>query len=343
MVNLRGAGGFSFNYASVNEYDITILNKYEYYYFCNNCNINVPKKFETTTTICKDNKPFISTSNVGNIFLTVKNTFCLYSITNISFFYIEERKINQNFYKGKTVKKICNNENDDFNIDNIFVINGNENLQIYLDVISFKIVSISNKKGKIFNGNEELFDNSFFNAKNKFLTHKKIGDEGYLMIINIKTKPLNKDISISTCQEDAIIYLYVHQKNCSMNETSENFCQKCIPDYGKYENKCYHKSEKMNNLFYDSSSQKWKECETNRNSFICSICPKGTYIKDPSSQICEKCPIGEFSSNENLNKCEKCPKGYYSNILGATNCEICPKGTFNSLMGNDHCEQCDAG
>ena len=108
-------------------------------------------------------------------------------------------------------------------------------------------------------------------------------------------------------------------------------------------NKCYHKSEKMNNLYYDSSSQRWKECETNKDSFICSICPKGTYIKDPSSGICEKCPIGEYNNNEDSNKCEKCPKGYYSNVLGASNCEECPKGTFNSLMGNDHCEQCDGG
>ena len=43
----------------------------------------------------------------------------------------------------------------------------------------------------------------------------------------------------------------------------------------------------MKNLYFENSSQKWKECETNKDNFICSICPKGTYIKDASSQICE--------------------------------------------------------
>jgi hypothetical protein len=170
----------------------------------------------------------------------VNNTFCLNPSNDITYYYLDESKINPNFYKGKTVKYLLNNENDNFNIDNIFVIDGNENLKIYLDTLSFKIVSIINKKGKIFNGNDELFDNSFFNPKNTFLTHKKVQDEGYSMIISIKTKPLNKDIDISTCSVEATIYLYVNQKNCTINETSDNYCQQCISDYGKIisENKC---------------------------------------------------------------------------------------------------------
>ena len=44
MVNIRGKGGFAFNKASINEYDITIIN-YEDYYYCSNCNLNVEKNF----------------------------------------------------------------------------------------------------------------------------------------------------------------------------------------------------------------------------------------------------------------------------------------------------------
>ena len=51
MVNIRGKGGFAFNKASVNEYDITTIN-YEDNYYCDNCNIkNVEKKYQTTTEI----------------------------------------------------------------------------------------------------------------------------------------------------------------------------------------------------------------------------------------------------------------------------------------------------
>ena len=94
------------------------------------------------------------------------NTFCLNPSNIISYFYTDESKINTNFYKGKTVKYLLNNEIDNFNIDNIFVIDGYENLIIYLDTLSFKIVNIINKKGRIFNGNDELSNYSFFNPKN---------------------------------------------------------------------------------------------------------------------------------------------------------------------------------
>ena len=54
-------------------------------------------------------------------------------------------------------------------------------------------------------------------------------------------------ISIFTCEKEANLYLYVNKKNCTINETSDNFCQQCIDDYGKIENQnaCYHKSEKL--------------------------------------------------------------------------------------------------
>ena len=288
-VNLAFSGGFAFNYLSINEYIIDNID-FKKYFFCNNCNANyVPKNFITTTSTCSNGNPgIIATENPGNF------AFCL-SPNNLTNFYINKNEINQKFYKGKIVKYILNDEINTFNIDNIFTVNEKEDLNYYLDSVTLKIVNITNKKGNIYNGDEELFENSFFNAKNTYLTHKRINDDGYLMIIEIITIPLNLiDINISTCEERAKIYLYVNQKNCTMNETSENFCQQCISDYGKNENenKCYDKSDKINNLYYDNSSQKWKICEINKDIFICSICPKGTYIKDPLSQICEKCDIG---------------------------------------------------
>lgn len=47
FVNLLKKGYFVFKYATINEYDITIVD-YEKYYFCNNCNINTAKKFKTS-------------------------------------------------------------------------------------------------------------------------------------------------------------------------------------------------------------------------------------------------------------------------------------------------------
>ena len=175
------------------------------------------------------------------------NTFCLKPTSDISIFYIDESKINQNFYKGKTIEYILNNESDNFYINNTFIINGDQNYIFDIDAVSFQITNIINEdKGEIYNGNEKLNINSFFNAKTKSLIHKKKIDEGYLMIINIITKPRNqKSNKISTCEIEAKIYLYVSQKNCSMNEFSNNYCQKCKKDYKKFKNNCYHKSKKI--------------------------------------------------------------------------------------------------
>ena len=162
------------------------------------------------------------------------------------------------------------------------------------------------------------------------------------MIINIATKPLNKDITISTCSEEAKIYLYVNQKNCTINETSDNYCQQCITDYGKIvaDNKCYHKSEKFSNLYYDNPTQSWKECETNKNNFKCSICPKGTYIKDSSSQICEKCDLGFFNNLIDSEKCEKCMPNFFSDEKGASYCKECEENKY-SLYGFKECLTCE--
>ena len=48
LVNIYQPGYFAFKYASINEYDITVIN-YENYYYCDNCNRNTPKKFEIIT------------------------------------------------------------------------------------------------------------------------------------------------------------------------------------------------------------------------------------------------------------------------------------------------------
>ena len=343
LVNLRGKGGLAFKNVSINEYDITLLN-YENFYSCSDCNDETgPKKFVTTSELCED-KNIISTGNAGNYFNTVSYNFCLDPKSDISSFFIENSKINQNYYKGKEVKYIIYDEINNFNIDEIFIINGNENLVYFLDTVSLKITSITNNKGKIYNGNEELSVNSFFNPKYKYLTYKRVDDNGgYIVTITIETKLKNKNIDIRTCETEAKIYLYVPLKNCAMTEYSDNFCQQCINNnYAKdiNENKCYDKSEKLSDLYYESSSQIWKNCEKEKNSFICSICPKGTFIKNELGQICEKCSKGEYSNDIDQIKCEKCDKGYYSNVLGSTSCMICPDGYF-SQEGADKCSLCE--
>ena len=326
---------FSFYNATINEYDITILNFTDFYY-CNDCYVD-GKQGIKVGDIYKDFKPKIWTYH--GITKKTSQTICLKSTNDISIFYIDESKINQNYYKGKIIKYMLNNENDNFNINNTFIIAGKEEY-IYMEInlVSLKITNITNKKGYIFNEDEELFENSFFNSKNGYLTHKKNDDDGYLMIIHISTKPRNKNINISTCEEEAKIYLYVSQANCTIEDMSNNsFCQKCKSDYGKFnENKCLLKTEKINNYYFENSNQIWKKCEINKNNFICSICPKGTFIKDSSSRICEKCEIGKYSNKEDSNNCEKCLKGYYSNTIGAIKCLKCPDG-YTSLPGSSYC------
>ena len=336
-VNLEAYGGFSFEYIAINEYIITFID-YEKHFICDDCNINVPKKFSITNEICK-NTPVIKTINNPGAM-----TFCL-APHNITDFYINENYINKKYYIGRTLDFIMNNEIDIINIiiNELFFINGYESLIFYPDTVSFKVIKIINYKGKILNENEELFEGSFFNMKNNSLNYKKNNsDEGYSMTVHIATKPLNRDISLITCEEVAKIYLYVSQKNCTMNESSNNFCQKCIKNYGKNinENKCYHKLEKFTNLYYDDSNQIWNDCNLDNNQFTCSICPSGTYIKDSSSNLCEKCPKGEYNSFEDKNECKKCLSGYYSDIIGSTLCKKCPKEKY-SLIGFEECLPCN--
>ena len=220
IINYAYEGHFAFKYASINEYDITIIN-YENYYYCDNCNLNTTKKFNIS------DQKYNGSSIIDISYYNEKgplhnNTLCLNPTSDISIFYIDESKINQQFYIGKTVKYTLANEFDYFNINNTFIINKNVNYIFDLNTVSFKIVKITNKKGKIFNDEEELFEGSFFNAKNNYLIYKGIDNEtekGYLMIIDIETKPRNqKSVNISTCEKEAKIYLYIAQKNCTMNE-----------------------------------------------------------------------------------------------------------------------------
>ena len=74
------------------------------------------------------------------------HTICLNPTNDISIFYIDESKINQNYYNGKIIKYILNNEYDSFNINNIFIITGKEEYKFELNLVSLKITNIINKK-----------------------------------------------------------------------------------------------------------------------------------------------------------------------------------------------------
>ena len=130
LVNMLEAGKLAFKYASINEYDITVLN-YEDFYSCNDCvDPNGPKKFVITSELCVD-KNIISTGDQGSAFITKFYNFCLDPKNDISSFFIDNSKINQNYYKGEEVKYILNDETININIDKIFVINENENLEFF--------------------------------------------------------------------------------------------------------------------------------------------------------------------------------------------------------------------
>ena len=244
-----------------------------------------------------------------------------------------------NYYKGKTVEYFINN-NDTYNIPikDLFIINGFEDKEIMLDTFSLEISSIQNGYGHIYNGNEELFEGSFFNP-NINLTFRNIINDGYLMIISIKTKPRNRNSSVSTCANEAKIYLYVSQKNCTMDEASDNYCQKCKDDYGRNDNNCYHKSEKFTNLYYDELSQTFKQCEINDSIFNCSICPEGTHIfeNNPFSSTCKKCPEWKYTDIVDQNECISCPP----HCIDCNTKEICLKCNNNAINGLDNCSLCE--
>ena len=331
-VNCRGAGNFAFQYVSINEYIITVVD-YENWYSCDDCNyIATGKKFMTSNALCPSNyNPLIEYSNAGNYFNTIYSTFCLEPRNDIQNYYIDDSKINTNYYKGKEVEYfIYNNDTLNIPIKDLFIINGFDNLEIILDTISLEISSIQNGKGQIFNGNEELSEGSFFNPNI---------NEGYLMIVSIKTKPRNRPSSVSTCVNEAKIYLYVSQENCTMISASDNYCQKCIGEYGKSGNNCYHKSEKFTNLFYDEQSQTFKQCEINDTIYNCSICPEGTHIfKDNSfSNICKKCPEWKFTDIVDQYECISChPHCIECDLKG-----ICLKCNNNALNGLSNCSKCE--
>ena len=229
IYNCQGPAYFSFEYASINEYIITNLD-YENWYSCEDCNYDTNKKFITSNLTCeRNNNPLILYSNyfdVNKIY-----TFCLEPRNEIAQFYIDDNKINRNYYKGKTAIYFINNDIYNIPIKDLFSINGFDNLEIILDSISLEISSIQNGNGQIFNGNEELSEGSFFNPNISLTYVKKVINDGYLMNISIKTKPRNRPSSVSTCVNETKIYLYVPQKNCTMDEVSDNYCQKCIKMY----------------------------------------------------------------------------------------------------------------
>ena len=334
--NYYEEGFFAFNKALINEYDISVLN-YEKFWNCSNCdnkNFNYIGK-------CYD-KPKIFLGDIGNN--RVYYEFCLSPSTDISIFNLGEKYINKNYYTGKSnVNFILNNDIDTFNIDNIFIINGKPNYIFDLNAVSLMIINITNYKGDLYNDNEEIFINRAFNAKSKYLTNKKRNNEGYIMTLSIETRTRKKNsISYLTCNKPAILNIYISQKNCTMTDFSNQFCQKCKNDYVKFGENCYNKNEKLDGLYYKESSQIWEKCEISNHIFKCSICPKGSFIisKNISFQICEKCPGGTYMDEKDQDKCKICPEGYDS-IIGGEKCYlICNKGYYPN---GDKCFECEPG
>ena len=172
MIGCQASGVFNFDYASINEYIISVVdykNWYSLYDYDSNIKINF-----TYNSICGYNKHPIIANPSGD--LNKNYIFCLEPRNDITKFYIDDQSINRNYYKGKTAKYFINNDTYNIPIKDLFSINGFNNLEIFLDTISLEISSIQNGKGKIFNGNEELFEGSFFNP-NFNLTFKNIINE----------------------------------------------------------------------------------------------------------------------------------------------------------------------
>ena len=164
---------YLFKKITLNEYDITFLSVKNFYY-CTKCRMNAPYNFSLSE---RNGKPLITLTSISNgkpILYDVNYELCLYGNKDISNFNLGKNYINENYYKGKTLKYFLNKDNYNFNIDNIFSINENSSFLFDLNAVSLKIYDISNKKGKIYNKNEELYINSTFNAKINFLLFIKL-------------------------------------------------------------------------------------------------------------------------------------------------------------------------
>ena len=271
---------------------------------------------------------------------------------------VGENNINKNYYIGKKdIKYILNEDLDYFYIDKLFTITNKNNSFYELNAVSLKITNITNITNivnitnvtnitnnylNLYNGNDKLNLNDIFNAQYKFIIYEKLIDNGYIISIEIETRTrINKNnISfITSVKNKANIALYISQKNCTMNNFSENFCQSCKNDYGKYKDKCYHKNEKFRYLYYNELTQTFEKCETDKNIFVCSICPVGTYIKDynSTSYICEKCLENEYTNSENQNKCTLCS---IPHCIECNSKDICLKCDNNALNGLNNCSIC---
>ena len=231
IINTSAPGGFSFYEANINEYNISLL-KDTKFFICRGSNMNTETNFKIDDTC--DNRPFIDISYInGNGF--IQSEFCIKSTNDISIFNTRENNINKKYYKTKNdLKYILNNDTDYFYIDEIFSINHNPEFKTDLYTFSYRIKNITNKKGYLYNGKNEIFLNTVFNPEDKFLTYDKSNfDNGYIMIINIETRTRLTETNISylTCEEPANLFIYISQKNCSMSNYSNNFCQFCIENF----------------------------------------------------------------------------------------------------------------
>ena len=98
FVGVNSQSGLAFYNIAINEYDITFLNPLDFYY-CNDCYIKRKKGFKLDG-LCQG-KPQIFTTEIPS-----KHTICLKPTNDISIFYIDESRINQNYYNGKIIKYI---------------------------------------------------------------------------------------------------------------------------------------------------------------------------------------------------------------------------------------------
>ena len=137
--NWWGPCNFAFEEASINEYSITIVD-YENWYSCDNCDFDSNKKFITSYSIC-NNKPILYLS-FDSLYKTYE--FCFEPRNEITQFYTDDKNINRNYYKGKTVIYFINNDVYNIPIKDLFSINDFDNLEIILDTISLEISSIQN-------------------------------------------------------------------------------------------------------------------------------------------------------------------------------------------------------
>ena len=79
-----------------------------------------------------------------------------------------------------------------------------------------------------------------------------------------------------------------------------------------------------------------------RGAAAADPCLPGEYILEKESLICSKCPKNEYAKDPKETKCVSCPSGWIADI-GSASCSACSAGRVQDLTTKNVCLDCEKG